>query len=283
MTTEVIGAFLDAMRAAGIEPAEPIDNHLRSGKRFYFRAADDKPKQRKGWAVLYLDERPCGAFGHFRSGVNERWRFSGASPLSAAERAEWTRKAKAEATRREAEQLAERTAAAEVVRAIWNAAGPVDPNHPYLVRKGIVGEGLRQHGNRLLVPMLDAAGRLWNVQSIDPAGNKLFAKRARQKDLHLLLGQPGDSIAIAEGYGTGAVIRRATKLSVAIAFSASNLTATALAMRNRFPAADIVVGADDDAHLVNHPQIKRNLGLDAARAAAQAVGGRVAIPPRRAA
>jgi hypothetical protein len=69
--------------------------------------------------------------------------------------------------------------------------------------------------------------------------------------------------------------------AVAVAFSSANMTATALACRSLYPDADIVILADDDPHLIDHPKIKKNLGIEAAYAAAAAVGGRVALPPRQ--
>jgi putative DNA primase/helicase len=279
-SADVIAAFLQAMGAAGIEPAEPIEDRLLTGQRFYFRATLDKPRQRKAWAFLRLDARPAGAFGHFKADVHQRWRFACSSRLSAAERHDLSRKAREAAARREAVLLEQHRAASSLCQHRWQQGAAVDPNHPYLRAKGIAGEGLRQSRDFLLVPMLDSEGLLWNIQTIAADGAKRFANGARQKGLHLLVGDVRDRLAIAEGYGTAAVIRRATGLPVAVAFSASNLVATAKAMRARFPAVDIVIGADDDAHLVEHPTIKRNLGLDAARAAAQAVGGRVALPPR---
>jgi putative DNA primase/helicase len=42
-----------------------------------------------------------------------------------------------------------------------------------------------------------------------------------------------------------------------------------------------VICADDDAHLVEHPRIRKNLGIEYAKAAALAVGGRLAVPSER--
>jgi putative DNA primase/helicase len=280
-TLQVLDAFKAAMSAVGIEPAEEIDDNLRSGQRFYFRATIDKPRQRKAWAVLYLDHRPAGAFGHFKAHLTQRWRFDGETEPNRREMRDLQRKMQEAARRREEEALVAHQAAATQCQERWLRAGPVDRTHSYLVAKGIAGEGLRQDGDALLVPMFDASGTLWNLQAISPNGRKLYAKGARTKGLHLLIGEPAGCLAVAEGYGTAAVIRRATSLPVAVAFSWSNLTDTAKAMRRHFPLADIIIGADDDAHLVEHPTIKRNIGLEAAEAAARAVGGRLAVPPRR--
>jgi putative DNA primase/helicase len=282
MACDVTTAFVDAMKSAGIVPLEPIEERLTSGEAVYFRCDGDKLYQRKGWAVLHLDGYAAGAFGHFRMGISQHWRASSTFATTGKQRRQHAEQIRQEQARRKAELLARHTLAAASCAARWAAASAtVDPLHPYLVRKGIIGEGLRQERDWLLVPMHDAQGRLWNLQAIDPSGRKLYSKGARLKGLHLMLGKVSDRVAIAEGYATAAVIRRATGFPVVVAFSWSNLVPTAQALRARFPYADIVIGADDDAHLVDHPQIRRNLGLEAASAAAAAVGGRLAVPPRR--
>lgn len=94
------------------------------------------------------------------------------------------------------------------------------------------------------------------------------------------VGDPDGLVCIGEGVGTMAAVRRATGHAIVAAFSAKNLAPVARAIASRWAGCDLVICADDDAHLVDHPTIKRNIGLEAAHAAALAVGGRVAVPPR---
>ena len=79
---------------------------------------------------------------------------------------------------------------------------------------------------------------------------------------------------VGEGAATMAAVHAATGLCSVTAFSAGNLAAAAHAVRARWPAAMMILCADDDVG--NVP----NKGLDAANAAARAVGGMVARPPR---
>lgn len=280
--SNVVADFLGAMESAGMKPAEPIATRLGSAI-VRFQCEGDRNGKQNGWAVLHLDARPAGAFGNYRLGISERWRADCTETLSRDESRARTSQYHEEKIKRDAVIREQHETTAVASRNRWERAGEVDSTHPYLVAKGITGEGLKLEGNRLLVPMLGADGLLWNLQAIAPDGAKRFAKGGKQGGLHLLLGDPVAAVAVAEGYGTGAVVRRATGLPVAVAFSGKNLTATAIAMRQRFPGADIIIAADDDAHLIDHPHIKRNLGLDHAHAAAQAVGGRVAVPPRKSA
>jgi putative DNA primase/helicase len=280
MTQDAVAAFIAAMEAAGVHPSEPIADRL-GPDLIRFACEGDGSGKRNGWAVLHLDERPAGAFGNYRLQVTETWRSGTVVRLSPAERRERAERYRAEKERREAMRLHEQQDAAARCRARWKRAAPADSSHPYLLRKHVSGEALRQEGNRLLVPMFDATGALWNLQAIAPDGTKRFAIGGRQAGLFCVIGEPGDVVLIGEGFATCAAARRATGYAAAVAFSAKNLTATALAMAESCSSADLVILADDDAHLVNHPTIKKNVGLEAARAAALAVGGRLAIPPRK--
>jgi len=279
MNADIIPSFISAMEATGMRPAEPIADRL-GPDLIRFACEGDGTGKRNGWAILYTDGRPAGAFGNYRLQIRETWKADGFEPLSPAQRREQAAEYRRQKDEREAARAAGQLEAAERCRERWSRAAAVDGVHPYLSKKRITGEGLKQEGNRLLVPMFDSDGVLWNLQTIWPDGAKRFAKGGRQDELFLVVGQVEAMICIGEGYATCAVARRATGGAVAVAFSANNLTATALACTGMFPDADIVVLADDDAHLVDHPQIRRNVGVDAANAAAAAVGGRVALPPR---
>jgi putative DNA primase/helicase len=128
--------------------------------------------------------------------------------------------------------------------------------------------------------MRDQDGRLWNLQRICEDGQKRFLKGGRTEGLFLLIGEPDGVICIGEGVATVAAVRRATGYAVAAAFSAKNLEPVARAISASWPDCDLIIAADDDVHLTGHPTINKNVGLEAAHAAALAVGGRVAMPPR---
>lgn len=123
--------------------------------------------------------------------------------------------------------------------------------------------------------MRDGDGRLWNLQRIDGEGTKRFLKGGRTAGLYWTRGQPSGVLCIGEGFATMAAVHRATGHAVAAAFSAKNLEPVAVTLRRRWPAAEIILCADDDAHLPN------NIGVASAHAAALAVDGRVALPPAR--
>lgn len=276
---EIVSGFLDAMEASGVRPLEPIAQRLASGELIRFRCEGDRPNRQNAWAVLHLDGRPAGAFGCYRLGVRKKWRGGTFRPLSPAERRKMALRCQEQAERRQRAREAAQASTAARAERMWAKAGQVDPAHPYLVRKRLAGEALRQSGLVLLVPMRDSDGKLWNLQRIDPEGGKFFLKGGRTSGLMFIVGDVGGVLCLGEGMATMATIRRATGLPICASFSGENLETVARALRERWPGVDLVVCGDDDAHLAEHPHIRKNLGLAYASQAALAVGGRLAMPP----
>jgi len=136
----------------------------------------------------------------------------------------------------------------------------------------IRSHGARQLGERLVVPIQDTSGALLSLQTIGPDGDKRFLPGGRTRGGFQLIGTTFDVVLVCEGFATGAALHESTGHSVAVAFSSGNLDAVALAMRERFPAAEVVVCADDDAGTDGNP------GVTMARKAAQSAGGTVAVP-----
>jgi putative DNA primase/helicase len=279
--TDPVSEFLDAMGAAGIRPVEPIADKLAAGDPVRFRADGDKPGRRNGWAWLHLDGVPAGVFRHYRLGVRTVWR-SGSDPrsLSPAERRTIMAQARESEARRKAETEAKQEAAAGTARDLWRDAGKADPAHGYLARKGLPAFGIRQHGDALLVPMVDPGFRLWNVQRVYPDGRKLFLSGGRTDGLfwpHGAFVQDGrpsaGPLVIGEGFATMAAVHHATGHGVVAAMSARNLETVARAMRKLFPGRTLIVAADDDRHL------SENIGLNAAQRAAESIGALLATPP----
>lgn len=168
---------------------------------------------------------------------------------------------------REREKLQAQASAANIARQTLTQAVLADAGHPYLARKRIAPERLWQAGNRLLVPMTDQDGAIWNIQTIAPAGDKRFLKGGRTKGVFWFAGKANDRLVIGEGMATVAAIRRATGLSVIAALSAHNLPTVAALVRAKCPDLSITIAADDDA-----------AGMRAAHIAAEQVGASLALP-----
>ncbi|WP_291939566.1 DUF927 domain-containing protein [Limnohabitans sp.] len=212
----------------------------------------------------------------------------------------------AQARETEAQRQRHEAAAAAAVKA-WEA-GSDQGESAYLVRKGVKAHGLRfAPDGVLIVPLRDAAGKLWNVQGITPDGQKRFLKDGRKSGLWHMLGavpapaavagagglvgdQVGDDggdtdrdqaaavrvILICEGFATAASLHEATGYPCAVAFDAGNLDKVARALRQHYPSALLVLCGDDDQK--TYKEKGSNPGKIKATAAAVAVQG-VAIFP----
>jgi putative DNA primase/helicase len=186
-------------------------------------------------------------------------------------------------------------AAAEAVNT-WNgnARDFSEPEQaPYLKHKGVQAYGLRlTYNGTVMVPLRDGSGKLWNLQTIAPNGEKRFLPGGRKSGLwHMLgtvpavvgVGAAGDGLAddapvilLAEGYATAATLHEATGWPVAVAFDAGNLAKVAHALRQLHPTALLVLCGDDDQ--ATKAKTGNNPGRDKATAAAGAVQGLAVFP-----
>lgn len=263
-------AFVDAMRAAGLEPVKEPD--FPDGKLVRFRVVGDKAGSRNGWAVLHRLPVPAGAFGSWRTGESHTWRDGAADTMTPAERAELRRKLHQAQQARAEEEARVRATAAQRAARLWAVAKPATDAHPYLQAKGVHAYGLRALRDQLVIPARDTDGRLHTMQFVGPDGAKKFLTGGRISACYFSIGRPGNAIILAEGYATGATLYQATGNAVAVAFNAGNLLPVARALRAKFPRLLFVIAADDDSETPGNP------GLTAAMTAARAIGACVAVP-----
>lgn len=177
------------------------------------------------------------------------------------------------------------TDVAELAGKLWAEAAESGTNL-YLTRKGVQAYGVRfDVYGRLLVPVRDGVGKLWNVQIIAPekpadgTSDKRFLKGGRKSGLWHLLGDltGADAVLLAEGYATAASLHEATDRPVACAFDAGNLVHVARALREAHPGLLIVLCGDDDRATAERTG-GANPGREKAQAAARAVGGLAVFP-----
>jgi len=259
----------DAIRAAGLNPPPSIygDGQLH---RF---GTNGKPRDLSGWYVLYTDGIPAGAFGDWRIGVSETWRADIGRALTPAEEAAHRAKVDAIRREREAEEKRVHKDAAFDAITIWNKSTPAPENHSYLQHKRVKVYGVRVYDGALVIPIEDSGGNLCSLQFINTDGKKKFLYGGRVGGCFFVIGDQTDTpLCIAEGFATGASIHEATGYSVVVAFNAGNLEPVAKTTREKFPDRELIMCADDDAATEGNP------GLSKAKAAALAIGGKLAIP-----
>lgn len=260
--------FLETMRATfGDLSFMPKDD----GAIHRFHVPGDKAGSINGWYVLYQDGIPSGCFGSWREGGSHTW--SSRKPADTLE-AELIRQRIEQAKRqREAEQHQRQQATAEYANRLWRDARRADPDHPYLIAKGVRAYALRQHGDVLLVP-LTFGGQLVNLQRIKPDGAKQFLFGGMVKGCCSLIGTitPGQPLYLCEGWATGATIHEETGHPVACAMNAGNLLPVGEYLRRSHPDAVLIVAGDDDRLTEGNP------GRTAAVKAAAALGCGLVLP-----
>lgn len=261
-----IQQFKDAMQASGLPPPVEI---IYDGEMHRF-STNDKATDKSGWYVLHLEGQPAGSFGCWRSGIKSSW--SGQSDSLASISQRQTQEALIERKQqRQIQQCQLHENAKRIAHELLHQS-PLATHHPYLIKKGIDAHGIRADGDRLLIPIRDSAGTLQSMQTISADGSKRFLFGGRVLGGYFSIGKPQKQLIVCEGFATGASIHQCTGLAVAVAFSAVNLEAVALALHKKYPALEITIAADDDYNTAGNP------GMAKAKAAALAVNGSLAIP-----
>lgn len=270
MVNDPIEQFRQTIAAAGQTPPDTIN----SDGKLHRYSTEGKPTHKNGWYFLHLDGTPWGQAGSWEINGGDpvcHWCAKTDTAMTQAERDTQQAQQQAMKAQREADKADTHKAAATQAAQRLAGAAPCT-QHPYLTTKGVQAHGLKIEGDNLLIPMVDTTGKVQSLQSITPDGDKRFLSGGRVKGCYHALGKPAGLLIVCEGYATGASIHEATGHAVAVAFNAGNLEAVAGTLHAKYPNLKITIAADDD-HLTDG-----NPGLSKARAAAQAVGGLMAVP-----
>lgn len=192
------------------------------------------------------------------------------------------------AARKEAadrERAAARERAVQMARIKWETASEANPLHKYILKKGLSGaHGARQLGDLLVVPYYFPDGSIATVQTISGDGAKRFEKDApKMGNFSLLSGRVPESGSfpasreliqgggkgcpsngkagrgglpneissrcwVCEGWATGCSIAEALGEDVIVAADAGNLRPVIDNAREKWPAVEFVVAADNDRY-----------------------------------
>ena len=267
LASEVHASFRNAMAAVGINPPQEI---VANGK-FHRFSPEGRRGDHAGWYIAHQDEIFAGAFGCWRRGLSMNWSSKSERAMTVAERESYRARVHAMKAMRDAEVELCQKNAQDIAGSRWSAAMPAT-QPPYLHRKGVQAWGARLERDKLLIPLCDAEGVMWCLQTINAQGEKRFQAGGRVQGCFHLVGHVADKMLICEGFATGASLHAATGLAVAVAFTAGNLVTVARAIRTKYPEVTIIVAADDDVGTEGNPGMKK------AEEAAAAVGGYLTKP-----
>ncbi len=278
MSSDILQNFAECLHSAGLEAESIIADGL-----LHRCGTHERPRRKDGAYKAYLDDPPCIWWLNWRTGESGTWTAASEKSLTAKERKELREridKAKAD-TQEERERRWQ--AGARLAALVWGNSHPANAGHPYLKEKAIPAAALRQtKDNRLIVPILNEAGKIQSLQFILPEKlengiNKLFLKGGKTGGGYCPLaakdGKKDGPLLIAEGFATAASLRLATGYAVLAAFSAGNLLPVAQMARRKYRDREIIICADNDIATKDNP------GVAKATMAARAINGKLAICP----
>lgn len=174
--------FSDVLRTAGFDlRREPVAD----GRIHRCHVKGDRSGTKNGWWIAFSSaEAVYLTYGSWKIGQAHKWSSAGAKRLPRTECAQVRReiaKAKAE---REAERAKQHRRTQLEAAQLWESAPPAR-DHAYLRRKGVASYSLRLGPDgRLLMPLYDAAGTLWNVERIADDSTKRTLKGGRVQGLY---------------------------------------------------------------------------------------------------
>jgi len=278
---EQISEFLAAMRAAGCGPDRAADV-IADDKIHRYRIEGDKAKTTNGAYRLSMsaDGFGVGWYKDWRAGFTHSWHTKIKRTLSDADKAAYKQAAgEAKAAREAADDALRKQAAVKAAGMLAGMARATGAEE-YLQRKQVQAHGVRVMGGAVVVPM-SRDGVTTGLQFIQPGGAKRFMVGSDVAGSYFSIAKRSDSldvIAVCEGFATGATVREAMGWPVIVAFDAGNLRAVVVAMRAKYPDAQIVIAADNDQWTIVRGK-PVNPGMVAAMDAAAAIGGAHVLAP----
>ncbi|MFX2596777.1 DUF927 domain-containing protein [Enterobacter roggenkampii] len=154
----------------------------------------------------------------------------------------------------------------------------------YLTSKGLQRPFPLLSDGSMLITLTNVAGAITGAQIIKPDGSKRLVAGTVKKGSFCVVNsaENTETVVISEGLATAISVQQLRQIATIIAaIDAGNLPAVAMAMRQRYPNAQIIIAADNDQSSESDgiEGVKVNTGKEAAEKAAKAVSGWVSIPP----
>ncbi len=141
-------------------------------------------------------------------------------------------------------------------------------DHEYLAKKGVKPTNIiKQDKDKILIPLVDINGALWNIQTIDNQGEKLYQYGAKKKGMFFPVGwKPSegipDKLVVCEGVATGLSIYEATNRLVACAMDVHNIKPVIVSLKDKNPNIEIIIAPDNDQWRFKTPRDKSVNDID---------------------
>ena len=294
---ELVRRVAEALTSAGLV----VDDIDLSGELVRC-GTTQKPNGTDGAYKVHTDFPPSVWLCNYHDGGEGRtlplWEKGRIDAMTEAEREalrECIRQGKEENARRLEER---RRQAAEAARELFESLPPAGEENAYLRHKGVLPLGAFREcdasrtpfpsqlaGACLVVPLLNSEGRTVSLQFIDEAGSKRFLPGGEKKGCYFPIpakdGSKDGPLLIGEGVATVLSACMATGYAGLVAFDCGNLEAVGRVAREKYPERELVFLADNDCAGKDgsaRPE-EQNPGLVAARKAAEATGGKLAVCP----
>lgn len=236
----MIEVLYDALRKAGI-PLPPEEVH--PGK--YVRWG-----RKKEYYAFCLRDGSGYCFGNFKEGDSQTVFPDSKEPLTKKQTAA-RKKALAEANAILDAEIQKNNEQVSSDCSKYRSQMVFCTGHPYLTKKKVKSHGLKTYKDKLVIPLFDALGKLWSFQYISDDGTKVFKRGGRKKGLFFPIGfkinDTPTEIRICEGYATGATIFECLNIPTAVVFDAGNIFEATKAIKEKYPDANIIICADNDA------------------------------------
>ena len=165
-----------------------------------------KERGKDGSYKAFLDAPASLWWKNWRTGEEGTWSAKEESKLTEEEREEWRARVRQIKEERAQELSQRRTHAAEKAGRLWATFLPATADNTYLDRKGIepLGDIRQTRNGSLVLPVLNAEGKLVSLQFIDSEGGKRFLSGGEVKACFCSLpsndGGKSGPLLIAEGY-----------------------------------------------------------------------------------
>jgi len=148
-TSAIVEALQTAGRAHGLE----IPSNIEPGVITRFSTGKN---DHNGWVAFFpnnMNGTAGATFGDWKTGIKQNWFYSpNGSKISQEEMVSFNLQLEAVRLAADLERKALQAQAAVKAKERWDQAQPADPMHLYLVKKQVEPYGIRQDGDRLLIP-----------------------------------------------------------------------------------------------------------------------------------